>query len=108
MDVIKVSEEVLSSHKINYIKTATWTTAGFYRECAEMVEYRKSEGCQVVDMECASLAALCKFRGMRYGQLLYSGDILFDTENYNDRDRYSDIGARELLFRLCLEILRKL
>lgn len=107
-DVIEVSRNVIAGRGIGYVETTAWTTDGFYRECAEMVEYRKSEGCGVVEMECASLAAVCRFRGVRYGQLLYSGDILCDTENYDDRDWYGNRSARELLFDLSLEILAKL
>lgn len=107
-DVIDVSRRILSERGVPCVETTAWTTDGFYRECAEMVEYRKSEGCGVVEMECASLAAVCRFRNVRYGQLLYSGDILCDTENYDDRDWYNNRNARELLFSLSLEILTKL
>lgn len=107
-DVIDASKRVLATRGVSYVETSAWTTDGFYRECAEMVEYRKSEGCGVVEMECASLAAVCRFRGMHYGQLLYSGDILCDTDNYDDRDWYSNLSARELLVSLSLEILSKL
>ena len=59
-------------------------------------------------MECASLAAVAQFRGKLFGQLLYSGDILCDTDNYDDRDWYNNKSARTLLFELALEILKKL
>lgn len=107
-DVIDVSRRILAERGVAYVETSAWTTDGFYRECAEMVEYRKSEGCAVVEMECASLAAVCRFRNIRYGQLLYSGDILCDTDNYDDRDWYSNRSARELLFGLSLEVLAAL
>lgn len=104
-DMVAAAESVLRKHSVPFVRTVAWTTAGFYRETAEMVEYRKSEGCGAVEMECASLAALCRFRGMRFGQLLYSGDILCDTDNYDDRDWYGNRSARELLFDLSLETL---
>lgn len=68
----------------------TWTTDGFYRETKEMVEYRKAEGCSVVEMECASLAACAEFRGVVFGQLLFTADSLaniesHDTRNWGDR-----------------------
>lgn len=106
--IVDISENVISNHGVKAHRTTTWTTEGFYRECAEMVEYRKSEGCEVVEMECASLAAVAKFREKRFGQLLYSGDILCDTENYDDRDWYNNKSARELLFDLSFEILQKI
>ena len=47
---------------ISYVETTTWTTDGFYRETKDFVKYRIEEGCQVVEMECASLAAVASFR----------------------------------------------
>lgn len=107
-NAVGIAEETVSAHGVRAHRTVTWTTDGFYRECAEMVEYRKSEGCEVVEMECASLAAVAQFRGKLFGQLLYSGDILCDTDNYDDRDWYNNKSARTLLFELALEILKKL
>lgn len=106
--IVDICESIITHHGIKAHRTTTWTTDGFYRECAEMVEYRKSEGCEVVEMECASLASVAKFRKKRFGQLLYSGDILCDTENYDDRDWYNNKSARELLFDLSFEILQKI
>lgn len=51
----------LENNNLNYRKCKTWTTDGFYRETREMVLYRKEEGCSVVEMECASLAAYVEF-----------------------------------------------
>lgn len=100
---VGVMEDVLTAEGVRFTECATWTTDGFYRETADMVEYRKSEGCKVVEMECAGLAAIAEFRGETFGQLLYSGDILFDTENYDARDFLKNSSARELLFRLTLK-----
>lgn len=55
---------------------STWTTDAFYRETAGLVAKRRAEGCAVVDMECAALAACAQLRGARYGQILYSADTL--------------------------------
>ena len=41
-----------------------------------MVEYRKSEGCATVEMECAALAACAQKRGAVFGQILYTADSL--------------------------------
>ena len=98
----------LEERGVGYIECATWTTDSFYRETAEMVEYRRSEGCKVVDMECSAMAALAKFRGKRFGQLLYSGDVLADSDNYDDRDWYNNTSARERLFELALDGLMRL
>ena len=106
--VIKSIKSTLDSFKAPYTEAKTWTTDGFFRETADMVTYRKEEGCAVVEMECAAMAAVAKFRGVRFGQLLYSGDILTDYENYDDRDWYNNLSARERLFYLAIEALVRL
>ena len=57
----------------------------------------------VVEMECATMAAIAQFRGKVFGQLLYSGDILVGNEEYDDRDWYNNLSARERLFYAALE-----
>lgn len=102
---IKAFKEVLDKYKIKYVEGATWSTSGFYRETKDMVEYRKEEGCIVVEMECATMAAIAEFRGKIFGQLLYSGDILVGNEEYDDRGWYNNLSAREKLFYASLEAL---
>lgn len=79
-------EKILINHKYNYQKCKTWTTDGFYRETKEMVEYRKEEGCSVVEMECASLAACAEFRNIVFGQLLFTADSLANIESHDTRN----------------------
>lgn len=106
---VECFRQVLDRHQIPYIECATWTTDGFYRETREMVDYRKQEGCKVVEMECATMAAIAQFRGKIFGQLLYSGDILTGTaDDYDDRDWNHNASAREKLFALAMEALRML
>ncbi|MCI8442736.1 MAG: nucleoside phosphorylase [Provencibacterium sp.] len=52
----------LQRYGVSYVQCATWSTDGFYRETPEMVAYRREEGCRVVEMECAALAAVAQFR----------------------------------------------
>ncbi len=59
----------------------TWTTDGFFRETSGLVAKRREEGCAVVEMECAALAACAQLRGARYGQILYSADTLAGDEH---------------------------
>ena len=102
-DIIGVLEKTLEVNGTPYIKCMTWSTDAFYRETPDMVEYRKQEGCRVVEMECSTIAAVARFREKKFGQLLYSGDILADAANYDDRDWYNNISAREKLFYLTVE-----
>ncbi len=83
---ISAVAETLHKNNVPYTECMTWTTDGFYRETKELVAYRKSEGCSVVEMECAALAACAQFRHVLFAELLFSGDTLADTEKYNERD----------------------
>lgn len=95
-------EKVLSEQELNYTECTTWTTDGFFRETADMVAYRREEGCLTVEMECASLAACAKFRGVEFGQLLYTADSLADAQKYDERGWGFD--SLEPALALCLEI----
>lgn len=95
---IKSIEVALSKRNLPYSECKTWTTDGFYRETKDMVLYRKSEGCSVVEMECASLAACAKMRGVMFGQLLFTADSLANTDAHDERNWGNDT------FRAALEI----
>ncbi len=105
--VTEMIAATLEEKRVPYIKCTTWTTDGFYRECSDMVEHRISEGCTTVEMECATMTAIAKFREKHFGQLLYSGDILVCGGDYDDRDWYNNLPAREALFYLTLDALIK-
>ncbi len=103
---IRIFREVLEEYGISYIECTTWTTDGFYRETRDMVEHRVRQGCQTVEMECATMAAIAKFRGRVFGQLLYSGDILVG-ETYDNRNWNDNLSAREKIFQVTLEALTR-
>lgn len=84
---------VLEKAGLSYRTCKTWTTDGFYRETKEMVRYRKSEGCSVVEMECASMAACAKMRGILFGQVLFTADSLADVDAHDPRDWGNDFFA---------------
>lgn len=103
IEAISAIEQVLEQRGIPYEEVMTWSTDGFYRETAEKVAYRKEEGCAVVEMECASLAAVAQLRGVVWGQLLFTADSLADLENYDSRDWGAEAFDKAL--ELCLEIV---
>ena len=103
VEAISAIEQVLEQLCIPYEEVMTWSTDGFYRETAEKVAYRKEEGCAVVEMECAALAAVAQLRGVVWGQLLFTADSLADLENYDSRDWGSEAFDKAL--ELCLEIV---
>lgn len=54
----------------------TWTTDADFRETHGRMARRRAEGCVAVEMEAASLAAVARFRAVRYSHVLYGGDDL--------------------------------
>ena len=93
-------------HGMKYQEVITWSTDGFFRETKEMVAYRKSEGCSVVEMECAALAACAAFRGVTWGMILYTADSLADVDKYDMRNWGGN--AYEYGLILCLDAVLKL
>lgn len=102
---IQIFKAVLEENGIPYIECTTWSTDGFYRETPDMVRHRVKQGCSAVEMECATVAAIARFRNKTFGQLLYSGDILTGSADYDDRNWYANLSARETIFRITLESL---
>ncbi len=83
---LKAIEKTITEHGLAYREVITWTTDGFYRETKDKVTYRKQEGCEVVEMECAALAACAALRNAIWGCILFTADTLADIENYDERD----------------------
>ena len=100
---IKAICKVLNHAGLNYRKCKTWTTDGFYRETKEMVQYRKSEGYSVVEMECASMAACAKMRNILFGQLLFTADSLANVDAHDIRNWGNDFFATTM--RLAMDIV---
>ena len=96
-------EKTLKQKKISYKEVMTWSTDGFYRETPDKISYRIEEGCGVVEMECAALAAVAQLRGAIWGLLLFTADSLADIDNYDQRDWGSEAFDKAL--ELCLDII---
>ena len=77
-------KEVLQEFGYPYVEGITWTTDAFYRETPKKVEDRKKMGAVCVEMECASMQAMCDFRGIEFFQFLYAGDNL-DHSSWDPR-----------------------
>lgn len=99
-DVRTQMKKTLDGLGLPYTECAVWTTDGFFRETRELVEYRKEEGCSVVDMECAALAACAQFRGVRFGQLLFTADSLANADRYDERGWGTDSLEKALMLSL--------
>lgn len=99
---LEAIEKSLKQKKIPYEEVMTWSTDGFYRETPDKVAYRIEEGCSVVEMECAALAAVAKLRGAIWGLLLFTADSLVDIDNYDQRNWGAEAFDKAL--ELCLDI----
>ncbi len=105
-DAIAAIQRALDKNSMAYSMCKTWSTDGFYRETPDMVEYRRSEGYNVVDMECSALAAVAQFRGATFGQMLFTADTLHNVEAYDERGWGLD--SFPVALQLCLDAVVEL
>lgn len=89
---------------LTYAERSTWTTDAFLRETPAVIKARREEGCQVVDMECAALAAVARFRGARFAQILFTADTLATDEH--DQRSWGK-AARRAALRLALDAVTR-
>ncbi|MGB3954664.1 MAG: phosphorylase, partial [Brooklawnia sp.] len=82
------------------VEVTTWTTDGFYRETPAMIDRRLGQGCSVVEMECAAWAAWAQYRGVRFGQILFTADSLAGGV-YDPRDWGT--GSHEVALRMAID-----
>jgi uridine phosphorylase len=82
--VIDVIRGELEKRNCSYVCGKTWTTDGLYRETVQKTQLRKKQGCIVVEMEYTAMQAVANYRGMKFGQILYSEDNL-DAPVWEDR-----------------------
>jgi uridine phosphorylase len=101
-EVVAAIVATLERQGVPHVAGKTWTTDGLYRETRARLARRVSEGCLTVEMEAAALFAVARFRGVRFGQLLYAGDDL-SGEAWDERAWNHATPAREALFWLAAE-----
>lgn len=102
---IPLFEQVLEAHRYSHIKGKTWTTDAPYRETRGKMEHRKEQGCLCVEMECASMSAVAKFRGKPFFTFFYAADNL-DSHQWDERSlsNVSKLDEKEKIVLLALEL----
>jgi uridine phosphorylase len=100
--VVQRLESFLDDRHVPYTTGMTWTTDAFYRETPGKVARRRDEGCIAVEMEASALIAVARFRGVRFGQMLYAGDSLAG-ESWDHRGWVRAHDVREQLFWLAAD-----
>lgn len=103
---IQTIKATLNNRGLPYTEVVTWSTDGFYRETKAKIAYRKAEGCSVVEMECAALAACAQLRGAVWGELLFTADTLANSDAYSERNW--GIDSYECALQLCFEAVARL
>lgn len=94
---VEVLAGVMAQRDIPHQVGRTWTTDAPYRETAARIRRRRDEGCLTVEMEAAALAAVARFRGVSFGQLLYAGDDV-SGEAWDHRDWNTHSSRRDLFW----------
>ena len=95
---VRIAETVLASRGYPYIKGKTWTSDAIYRETLPLIQERRQEGCLVVEMECASMLAVAKYRHIPFIQFLYGADNLSsDTWEIRDLCLYGLSNAEKFM-----------
>ena len=103
VDSAEILSKIFEKNKIKYVNTKTWTTDALYKETVNKVKDRKERGCLVVEMECASIMAIAKARGIEAYQFLYSADTL-DNDEWDIRTLRDE---KEFILSKCFEIALK-
>lgn len=98
-------KEVCREFGYPYVEGITWTTDAFYRETRDKVEARKKMGAIAVEMECASMQAMCDWRGVEFFQFLYAGDNL-DHSDWDPRSLsgFARLEDKEKIALLAFEL----
>ena len=100
--------ELLDEIGVPYVYGRTWTTDAIYRETRKNAELHREQGCLTVEMECASVMAVAKFRGAEVYQFLYAADSLCGSKW--DPRILGKLPAREKerYLRIALEVASRL
>ncbi len=80
----KIFKTILKENNLKFTEGATWTIDAFYRETKEKIEMFKNKGVICVEMEGASIGAICKYKKLDYFTFYYAGDNL-DSQEWEER-----------------------
>ncbi|MDR0979597.1 MAG: nucleoside phosphorylase [Candidatus Nomurabacteria bacterium] len=104
---IALLESEFSSNQIKFLKGKTWTTDAIYRETVGKRELYKQKGGLCVEMECASLLAVAKYRGVNFAQFLIILDNIDDNVPKTDYSLYQKLYD-DNYFNIALNIIQQM
>lgn len=93
----------LDSQQAIYTVGTTWSTDAMYRETADKVSNRKNMGAITVDMECSAMATFAKYKGVKFGQILYGADVVIENKHNLRTLLNSNTSAEEKIINLVLD-----
>ena len=104
-----IFKQVLDENGYKYEEGATWTTDGFYRETKDKIEMFKQKGAVCVEMEGASIAAVCEYKKLKYFTFYYAGDNL-DAVEWEERSlgQLTSFEKKARVPYLAFELARKI
>lgn len=102
-------KNILKEYKFDYKEGSTWTTDAFYRETKEKIQMFQRKGVVCVEMEGASIAAVCKYKNLNYFTFYYAGDNL-DSVEWEERSitQLADFDKKTKVPILALELAYKI
>ena len=101
--------EVLNKYNIEYTIGPTWSTDAFYRETVDKIQYFKNLNVKTVEMEAATIAAVCKYLKIDYFTFYYAGDNL-DGDEWDERSlsELSNFESKKEVIFLALDLANKI
>lgn len=106
-DAIQALENACREMEVEYELGKTWTTDALYRETKGKRKDRIEEGCLVVEMEAAAFFAVAQFREIKFGQIVYGGDLVH-SDGWDGRRWHTRNDDRRLMFELAVKAVMKL
>ena len=100
---------ILKKYEFEYTIGSTWTTDAFYRETVDKIEYFKKMDVKTVEMESATIAAVCKNLGIEYFTFYYAGDNL-DSVEWEERSLHglTNFDKKNKVAILSLELAKEI
>ena len=102
-------KEILKEYNFDYTEGDTWTIDAFYRETKGKIEMYQKKGVICVEMEGASIGAVCKYKKINYFTFYYAGDNL-DSVEWEERsiNQLSNFDKKTEVAILALELAYKI
>ena len=106
---VDLFKDILKQYDFSYREGATWTIDAFYRETKEKIQMFQKKGAICVEMEGASIGAVCKYKKINYFTFYYAGDNL-DSVQWEERSisQLSNFEKKTEVPVLALELAYKI